>query len=248
MKKLVFILIIALLLCMGVTAYAEESAPDTVFTSAAITTDYITEQESTDEGVMDSELPTDIATEEDSQNLGEWLLGVCQKYATEIIAGITLIAATVSSVIIKKFLKPTIDAWIEKVTKFLSDSEENREQDKKENDALLKKYREEDEKERADLKEKLKQNADSVAQLHETVKGLFEKVVQGGQVNAVLLQCLNDQEETLNTIVQSSTMAQWKKDIAGQRHAAHTAAIADMLSAKNKPTDDPEFTEGGESA
>lgn len=233
MKKLVCILIVLMILCMGVSAYAEEAAPDTAITTEAVTTAPITE--------------ADAANEDSNTNPGVWLWNLAMRYRVEIISGITLALSTLVAIIFKKKIKPTLEEWCKNATEFILGAEKNRTEGDKQNQEVIKEYREEMDRMRREHQEENAQNAKIVTDVLLTVKALTEEVIQNGKVNEVVLQCLNDQEDTLNTIVQSSTMAQWKKDIEGQRHAAHTAAIADMLSAKDKPNETNEAEEGGES-
>lgn len=228
MKKLVFILIVALLLCMGITTYAEESMPDTVFTSAPITEAIVT----------DGDMPTD---NNQTQNFGVWLWNTITSYALEILATLSLIATAIGVGLNKHQLFPKIANFMKNVAEFITGQKDDLTQWKKKSEAELKEYRKVMEMALAESKEQLKQYAHIVTQVLETEKKLTEEVVQGRQVNAVLLQCLNDQEETLNTIVQSSTLAQWKKDVAGQKHAEHVAAIT-ALQKKETTAEDGETT------
>lgn len=231
MKKLVCVLIVLMILCMGVTAYAEEAAPDTVITTEAVTSAPITAEED--------------LNEKEPMNLGKWLWDTVTTYALEILATLSLTATAVGVLLNKKQLFPKIANFMKVVGEFLSGQKDELSVWKEKSETVLKEYREATEKALEESRKELQRYSDIVTDVLLTVQRLTEEVVQNGKVNEVVLQCLNDQEETLNTIVQSSTMAQWKKDIEGQRHAAHTAAIADMLSSK-KTTDDIKSDEGGE--
>lgn len=230
MKKIVCVLIVLMILCMGVVAYAEEAVPDTVITTEAVTLAPITAAED--------------LNEKEPMNLGKWLWDTVTTYALEILATLSLTATAAGVLLNKKQLFPKIANFMKVVGEFLSGQKDELSVWKEKSETVLKEYREATEKALEESRKELQRYSDIVTDVLLTVKGLAEEVIRNGQTNEIVLQCLNDQEDTLNTIVQSSTMAQWKKDIEGQRHAAHTAAIADMLSAKD---DTEDTTEGGES-
>ena len=230
MKKIVCVLIVLMILCMGVVAYAEEAVPDTVITTEAVTLAPITAAED--------------LNEKEPMNLGKWLWDTVTTYALEILATLSLTATAVGVLLNKKQLFPKIANFMKVVGEFLSGQKDELSMWKEKSETVLKEYREATEKALEESRKELQRYSEIVTDVLLTVKGLAEEVIRNGKTNEIVLQCLNDQEDTLNTIVQSSTMAQWKKDIEGQRHAAHTAAIADMLSAKD---DTEDTTEGGES-
>lgn len=225
MKKILCILIGIMILCMGVTAYAEETAPDT-----AITT----------EAVSDNTTPGEAVT----VNLGEWTWSMVGRYRVEIITAIGTILTTMAYIIWNKKVKPTVANLAEKTESFISGAEEDRKVSQKTNEAQIQEWREETAKMRKEQQEELKEYKDTCLEFYALVQSFADKVEENSRVNEVVLECLNDQEETLNTIVQSSTMAQWKKDIDGQRHAAHVAAISDKLKALKSIGN--EATEGSE--
>lgn len=230
MKKLVCVLIVLMILCMGVTAYAEEAAPDTVITTEAVTSAPITAEED--------------LNEKEPMNLGKWLWDTITTYALEILATLSLTATAAGVLLNKKQLFPKIANFMKVVGEFLSGQKDEISVWKEKSETVLKEYREETKKALEESRKELQRYSEIVTDVLMTVKGLAEEVIRNGQTNEIVLRCLYDQEETLNTVIQSSTMAQWKKDIEGQRHAAHAAAIADMLSAKD---DTEDKTEGGES-
>lgn len=60
----------------------------------------------------------------------------------------------------------------------------------------------------------------------------------------VLKTILTNETEMLNTIIQASTLAQWRKDEIGALHKQNLEAVASMTTDTTKPTTDT--TEGGE--
>ena len=73
------------------------------------------------------------------------------------------------------------------------------------------------------------------------IDGLAEALAADAKAREIVIQSLNDQEDMLHTIVQSSDIAQFKKTDAEKKHLAHLAAIKELRAGKK-----PE--EGGEDA
>lgn len=236
-----------------------ESAPS--ITEAPVVTEAPSTEIVEDPPTMPPEEPTDGIVP-----FGKWLWDTITDYALEIIATLSLTATAIGVELNKKQLFPKIASFMSNVGEFLSGQKNTLTDWKKESEKTMREWKEKSETElkeyRAiidqaltDSKEKMEQYSGMVLDALNTVNGLADEVGKSGKVNEVLLQCLNDQEETLNTIVQSSTMAQWKKDIEGQRHAAHLAAMSDFKKAEETTESGAAVTtlptpteEGGEDA
>lgn len=236
MKKLVILIVILSITCLGISSYAAE-------TEATITTDYISSATVTEEITVTEEVPittavtdTSAVSTADNLPLGEWLWQTAKKFALEIIAIVILILSTILAWTTKYNLFPFVRSVLEKIIGYLQGSEKSFDNWKKQADKEIKEYREATDAKLAQQQKELAEYREQIAEALKRVSTIADVVAKEGKL---IITCLNDQEDTLNTIVQSSSLAQWKKDEAGAKHAAHVAALADLRGDPN---------EGGEKA
>lgn len=185
------------------------------------------------------ELKTMIKTEEPS-NVAEWLIyKLCGDWAPIVYLVLTGSLAIFLIVLEWKKKLPEGKALREGLTKFAKDMTD-------EDDGFTTKMK----KAVAELSENMGAEVTkletSVAEALASVQAVIEKVaeLQKKQDTAekdrkVLETVLTNETEMLNTIIQASTLAQWKKDEIGLLHKENLISIKKM-------TEDTDTTEGGE--
>lgn len=229
MKKLItVILTISMLLAFGLFAFAEtaeealpeapegEIVEDDAVEDLPIVDETVTEDSpEIDEGLFkkwmtewQEKYEKDQAGKDTPDTFAEWILAQVLKYGPEILAGLAallaLINATYSRTKIKKpfdnFTKKTGDN-LNKFTKEISESVEKHGANSAEALAVVEKF------------------AASIEALEAESNELRKRQEEFEGERKALLAAFKLQSEMLNTVIQSSSVAQWKKDKVGQMYA-----------------------------
>ncbi len=228
MKKLVILIAIILLVTMSFTVYAEETDTSDIstidITEEVVATDAITEEISIP--VTEAPVP-DVNEEAQPESLGKWLWDTAIDNGMTIFSGLALAASAVLLWLHKKKLFPFIKTAITAIVKAVQNNEISLDDWKKKLSERLEEIVKEYEEEKTALEREL---VDTRKDLKEALDKVDKIVLLVNKEAVLLLESVNAQEDTLNTIVQSSNMAQWKKDEVGAKHAAHVAAVSDMMA------------------
>lgn len=147
----------------------------------------------------------------------EWLLGQVLAYGTEILAALAALFALSNAVYAKVKIKKPMDNFTAQTSgnlnKFAKDITEAVDQYGKES---------------AEALEVVHAYARAMNTLEEEVKTLREKQIALEDERKALISAMKLQSGMLNTVIQSSTIAQWKKDQIGQLHTEATARIDEL--------------------
>lgn len=147
----------------------------------------------------------------------EWILGQVLAYGTEILAALAAMFALSNAVYAKVKIKKPMDNFTAQTSgnlnKFAKDITEAVDQYGKES---------------AEALEVVHAYARSMNTLEEEVKLLREKQIALEGERQALISAMKLQSGMLNTVIQSSTIAQWKKDQIGQLHTEATARIDEL--------------------
>lgn len=147
----------------------------------------------------------------------EWLLGQVLAYGTEILAALAALFALSNAVYAKVKIKKPMDNFTAQTSgnlnKFAKDITEAVDQYGKES---------------AEALDVVHAYARAMNTLEEEVKTLREKQIALEGERQALISAMKLQSGMLNTVIQSSTIAQWKKDQIGQLHTEATARIDEL--------------------
>lgn len=233
MKKIIAALaVIALICCLCTAVNAAEAEEDVnVSTSSAVETTTLPEETSTQAIETTAPAPGTTApapgttvpdtveagpAEDDDSagnpSFGEWIQSVLSKHSTKIIAAISAIICGFGVVAQKYKLFPMINTFISNITKAIfgdenSDSPSIMSYIKSINNevkVLCSRYKETQETAAAalDLSKRTKEEVELVKRERDNAQ----------RDRDIVKKLMLDQIEMFNTIVQSSSMAQWKKD------------------------------------
>lgn len=231
MKKLTAIIaVIALICCLvGAVSAAEGEDIEDLTTTTTETTVSPTESVATTSkiapaasvipAISDSPTTEETPATEGEQPFTEWAVEKLTEYRTEILSGLSALLSMVLAAFIKALFA--------------------KQKDRNEAEALFLSAL----GEKVDAIEKATTNG--LKAFRDTIERV-DKLQEAQTVNDVdrqaLQAVLETQEEMLNTIVQSSSMVQWKKDKIGKLHTDTSINVAKM-KAQNRsvaPTEDGE--------
>lgn len=222
MKKIFFAIICTVLAftVIGISVYADEIT-EVPSEEGVLTEENTTAiEESTFKQWLDewqSAYEAEQAEAEEPSTFAEWILKKVMDKLAEILAAFAAVFASINMIYSRKKIKQPLDNFTKttskNLTKFTNDISGLVETANK-NAAAALKVTEEYSKAYEDLKK-------SQAQLFANQKQLDED-------RKALTAAMKVQSEMLNTVIQSSTLTQWKKDQIGQLYANATEHIAKL--------------------
>jgi hypothetical protein len=238
MKKLItFILTVSMILAFGLFAFAEtteeawpdvpeeEIVEDDAVEDLPIVDETVTEDSpEIDEGLFkkwmtewQEKYEKDQAGKDTPDTFAEWILAQVLKYGPEILAGLAALIALINATYSRTKIKKPFDNFTKKtgdnLNKFTKDISE-----------AVEKYGNES----AEALEVVHAYARAMNTLEEEVKTLREKQIALENERKALVSAMKLQSGMLNTVIQSSSIAQWKKDQIGQLHTEATARIDEL--------------------
>lgn len=161
----------------------------------------------------------DQAGKESPDTFAEWILMQILTYGTEILAALAALFALINAFYSRAKIKKPFDRFTKQTSQSLteftndvSNAVETYGKDSAEALSIVRKY------------------AASIESLETEVKDLHSKQIALEGERKALLAAFKLQSEMLNTVIQSSSMAQWKKDQIGQLHTNATARINELSS------------------
>lgn len=177
--------------------------------------------------ITESLTTTETIEETTSESFGDWLWRVVSENVLTIFSAISVGISAILLFLTKRNLFPWVRAALSKALEFVTGAKEDFSKWQETTEKELKEYKEQVQAQLTTQNEALKKYASDLENALQNVTKLAGVIEKDDKL---LIMCLKDQEEALNTIIQSSTLAQWKKDEAGAKHAAHVAAFADLQS------------------
>lgn len=232
MRKLVILMIVMAIVTVGGTVYAAESTSAPTVTTVPYTTVGITTV-----ATMITEDPQAPV----EQTWAEWLIETVVDNLFLIVSSLALVASSIVAWLNKHKMFPALAEFFKKALALLLGQKDELTKWSDE----VKKALEDGEKRMANATEEQKVAMKEYTAMLDTalqkINGLAEALAEDAKARDIVIQSLNDQEDVLHTIVQSSDMAKFKKTDAEEKHLAHIAAIKDLRAGKK-----PE--EGGEDA
>ena len=247
MKKIIAVLAtIALICCLCTAVNAVEGEEDVnVLTSHAIETTALPEEtslpvtetivpetETIAPDTMEGGLAEDVGGTE-NPSFGEWVQSILSKHSTKIIAAISAIICGVVAIAQKYKLFPAINAFISTITKAIFGDENS---DSPSIMSYIKDIRSDVEVLCSRHKETHETAAAALALCEELKKevDLIKRERDNAQRDRdIVKKLMQDQIEMFNTIVQSSSMAQWRKDEIGLICKNNARTVEEMEEKKN---------------
>ena len=202
------------------SAPAETAAPET---SAPTET---SAPETTGAGVLENE------TDGRNPPFGDWVLGMIKKYATEIFTAVLALIGSLAYISQKTNLIPALNLFTNSTNESVSSIKSAVGEFK---DTIMKTV--------AEVKDDvhiISNNADNIREtVTDTVKMCKETIMRVDELQSeqrkaqgdreVLKKILTDQVEMLNTIIQASTLEQWRKKEIGEKFVDNKKMIAAMI-------------------
>lgn len=209
----------------AVEAEVQEDTPDTAVTETpaqsadtALEGAQVTDEPSGDDNSNTGETGGGFAT------FGEWIVDRIYYYRNEIITVIVGIFSLITLFLQKVRILPRQDAFIEQTGKNLNGFAKSVENYQNSISASV-----------VQIGEKVDENSEAtlaaVRNTEEVMQTVVELQRRQDQVSAernAVKSVLKMQEEMLNTIIQASTLAQWKKDQIGKWHSDNMAIIESL--------------------
>ena len=247
MKKIIAVLsIIAIICCLCSAVDAAEEGEDIDISITGVETSVDT-VDNTIESATNTEpvtpnmsdailLETEMGDDANEEPLGEWILRKIKDNATRIIAAVGALVCTMAYIAQKTKLFPAVFSFISTTKTNVNNMRSEVEGWKEDNLTKIESIKGE--------VQEIKNNAllvkCNVEEALATANGMMKQVkkLQEQQGVAqfdreVLKMILSDQVEMFNTIIQASTLAQWRKDEIGQTYENSKKLIATMT----KPSD-----------
>lgn len=230
MRNLVILMIVMAIVTAGGTVYAAESTSAPNVTTVPYTT-VVTVATMIPE---EPEAPVE-------QTWAEWLIDTVVDNLFLIVSSLALVASSIVAWLNKHKLFPALAEFFKKALALLLGQKDELTKWSDE----VKKALEDGEKRMANATEEQKVAMKEYTAMLDTalhkIDGLSEALAADAKAREIVIQSLNDQEDVLHTIVQSSDMAKFKKTDAEEKHLAHLAAIKDLREGK-KPEEGGEDT------
>lgn len=228
MKKIItLILTVSMLLAFGIAAFAETTeealpeAPEGEIVEDDTVEDFPSADESTedspeiDEGLFkkwmtewQEKYEKDQAGKDTPDTFAEWILAQVLEYGPEILAGLAALLALINATYARTKIKKPFDNFTKKTgdnlnefTKDISEAVEKYGANSAEALAVVEKF------------------AASIEELEAESNELRKRQEEFEGERKALLAAFKLQSEMLNTVIQSSSVAQWKKDKVGQMYA-----------------------------
>ncbi len=221
MKKLIVVLSFFLAVCLGFSAFAEELPNEPVLTGKLPADESLPENTSlplSSEETSPKPSPDGTEpTEGSPQTVSEWLLEKIYRFRNEILDAVIMALWGIVMFLVKKRLLPAQRSFIDSTTSNLNRFADD-----------LSGSQEEIRKSVEEIGNTVLQTADTTKKTIERVESLQAQQAITGQDREVLIRVLTAQEEMLNTIIQASTLAQWRKDQIGKQHEDNLTEIREM--------------------
>ena len=241
MKKIIAVIsIIAIICCLCSAVNAAEEGEDIDISTSSVVTSVVTvagSVESATETVPVTPGTTDIISLEketgktDAEPWGAWIVRSLKEHATKILAAISALICALAFIAQKTKLFPMILSFISNTKTSVADMRSE-----------VKIWKDDNSKRIDNIKDEVhavKENAlivkgaveKALNEMKETVtmvKNLQEQQGTAQSDRDVLKKILSDQTEMFNTIIQASTLAQWRKDEIGQTFENNKKLLATM--------------------
>ena len=241
MKKIIAVIsIIAIICCLCSAVNAAEEGTDVDISTTAAITSVETVSSSVESAPETAPSTPDTAGvgasdaepgETDAETWSAWLLTKLKEHATKILAAISTLICALVFAAQKTKLFPTIFSFISNTKTSVADIRADVEGWKNDNSERVDKIKSEVQeiKENALLVKDTVEKA--LSEVQETMKQVERLQEQQGVAQLdreVLKKILSDQIEMFNTIIQASTLAQWRKDEIGQKFEDNKRLVATM--------------------